>query len=60
MNEWFPEQLAAAQKANLEAFYSVANLAFAGFQKLTELNLQTARSAIADTHTLLSLSLIHI
>jgi phasin family protein len=56
MNEWFPEQLAAAQKANLEAFYSVANLAFAGFQKLTELNLQTARSAIADTHTLLSAS----
>jgi len=54
MNEWFPEQLVAAQKANLEAFYGVANLAFEGFQKLTELNLQAARSAIADTHTLMS------
>jgi phasin family protein len=54
MNEWFPEQFAAAQKANLEAFYGVANLAFEAFQKLTELNLQAARSALADTHTLLS------
>jgi len=54
MNEWFPEQFAAAQKANLEAFHGVANLAFEGFQKLTELNLQAARSALADTQTLLS------
>ena len=49
MNELFPEQFAAAQKANLEAFYSLANLTFEGFQKLTGLNLQAARSALADT-----------
>ena len=54
MNEWFPEQLAAAQKANLEAFYGVANLAFEGFQKLTELNVQAVKSALGDTHALLS------
>jgi phasin family protein len=53
MNEWIPEQLASAQKANLEAFYGAANLAFEGFQKLTELNLQAARAALADTHTLM-------
>ncbi|MGF6721856.1 phasin family protein [Paraburkholderia sp. GAS41] len=54
MNEWFPEQLAAAQKANLEAFYGVANLAFEGFQKLTELNVQAVKSALGVTHALLS------
>ena len=54
MNEWFPEQLAAAQTANLEAFYGVANVAFEGFKKLTELNVQAARSALTDTQALLS------
>ncbi|MGF6535665.1 phasin family protein [Paraburkholderia sp. GAS206C] len=54
MNELFPEQFAAAQKASLETFYGLANLSFESFQKLTVLNLQAARSALADTHKLLS------
>ena len=56
MNELFPEQFAAAQKAHLETFYGLANLAFEGFQKLTELNLQATRSALSDTHKLLSVA----
>ena len=54
MNEMFPEQFAEVQKANLEAFYGAMNLAFDGFQKLAELNLQTAKAALGDTHKLLS------
>jgi phasin family protein len=54
MNEWFPDQLATAQKANLEALYGVANVAFEAFQKLTQLQVQAAKSTLADTQTLLS------
>lgn len=53
MNEWFPEQYAATQKANLETFYGFANLAFEGFHKLVELNLQAAKTALADTQATL-------
>ncbi|HEY1998307.1 TIGR01841 family phasin [Paraburkholderia sp.] len=54
MNEWFSDQLTASQKAALEAFYSAANLAFEGFQKLTELNLQAVKANVAETHKLLA------
>lgn len=54
MNELFPEQFAAAQKANVETLYSLANLAFESFQKLTALNLQVAKAALADTHQFLA------
>jgi len=54
MNELYPEQFAAAQKANLEAFYGLASLAVEGLQKLTALNMQAARSALADSQKLLT------
>lgn len=54
MNELYPEQFAAAQKAGLEAFYGLANLAMEGLQKLTALNMQAARSALADSQKLVS------
>jgi phasin family protein len=54
MNDLFPEHYAAAQKAGLDAFYGLANLAFEGVQKLAELNLQAARSNLADAQRMLS------
>jgi len=56
MNELLPAQFGAAQKAGLDTFYGLANLAFEGFQQLTQLNLQAARSAIAETHKTLSVT----
>jgi phasin family protein len=53
MNELYPEEFAAAQKANLEAFYRLASLAVEGWQKLTALNMQAAKSALADSQKLL-------
>jgi phasin family protein len=43
-----PEQLAAANKANLEAMVSLANSAFANAEKITALNLSIARGLIED------------
>lgn len=54
MNEWFPDQFAASQKATLEAFYSTANLAFEGFQKVAELNVQAAKANLADAQKMMS------
>lgn len=54
MNELYPEQFAAAQKANLEALYGLSNLAVEGLQKLTALNMQAAKSALIDSQKLLS------
>lgn len=44
-----PEQIAAANKANLEALVSVANTAFASAEKITALNIDTARSMVEDS-----------
>ena len=44
-----PEQFAAAQKANLETFFSLTSKAFDGVEKLTELNLQVVKSALAES-----------
>jgi phasin family protein len=49
MNEWFPESYSAVQKANVDAFYGYAHVAFEGLQKLAALNLQAARAVWADT-----------
>lgn len=49
MNLWSPEQVATAQRANMDASFALANKAFESFQKLVELNLQTIRSGIAET-----------
>ncbi len=43
-----PEQFAAAQQANLNHLFTLTNLAVEGIQKLTELNLQAARTMLAE------------
>jgi len=43
-----PEQLVAASKANIETMLSQANSAFAKAERLTALNLNTARSVLED------------
>ena len=43
-----PEQFAAAQKANLETVFGLTNKAFEGIEKLAELNLQAAKSALEE------------
>lgn len=43
-----PEQVIAAQKANLETFFGLTNKAFEGFEKLVELNVTASRAALAD------------
>jgi phasin family protein len=47
-----PEQIMAAQKANVEILFGLTEKAFAGIEKLVELNLQVAKTAmteVADT-----------
>jgi phasin family protein len=42
------EQFAAAQKANVETLFGLTNKAFEGVEKLVELNLQVARTALSE------------
>jgi phasin family protein len=42
------EQVLAAQKANLQVLYGLTGKAFEGVEKLVELNLQVARTALAE------------
>lgn len=42
------EQFAAAQKANLETFFGLSAKAFEGVEKLVALNLQVARTTLAE------------
>ena len=44
-----PEQIVAAQKANLETLFGLTGKAFEGVEKLVELNLQAVRSNIAES-----------
>jgi phasin family protein len=44
-----PEQIAAAQKANLETLFGLTNKAFESVEKLVELNLQVVKSTIAES-----------
>ncbi|WP_353236511.1 phasin family protein [Diaphorobacter ruginosibacter] len=43
-----PEQVIAAQKANVETFFGLTNKAFEGFEKLVELNVTASRAALND------------
>jgi phasin family protein len=43
-----PEQLLAAQKANIETLFGLTNKAFEGVEKLVELNLQVAKTALGE------------
>ena len=44
-----PEQVLAANKANLETLVGLTNKAFSGVEQLIELNLAAAKAALADT-----------
>ena len=44
-----PEQIAVANKSNLETLFGLTNKAFEGVEKLVELNLQVAKAALAET-----------
>ncbi len=48
MFPFMPDQFVAAQKANLGHLFTLTNLAVEGFQKLTELNLQAAKTTLAE------------
>lgn len=43
-----PEQIAAANKANLETLLNLTNKAFEGIEKLVELNMAVAKTALND------------
>ena len=42
------EQLVAAQKANVETLFGLTNKAFEGVEKLVELNMQVAKTTLAE------------
>lgn len=44
-----PEQLMAAQKANIETLINLTHKAFEGVERLVELNMEVARAALSDT-----------
>ena len=48
MNLLSPEQYLSTQQANLGLVFALANKTFEGWQKLVELNVQTAKSSLAD------------
>lgn len=43
------EQVIASQKATVETLFGLTNKAFAGVEKLVELNVQASKAALADT-----------
>lgn len=43
-----PEQFAAANKANMETLFGLTNKAFEGIEKLVELNMQVAKTTLAE------------
>ena len=44
-----PEQVIAANKANLSSFYGLSQQAFSGVEKLVELNLTAARASLTES-----------
>jgi len=48
MMNFTPEQFAAAQKANLETLFGLTHKAFEGVEKLVELNMQVAKTSLAE------------
>ncbi|RDK03430.1 phasin family protein [Paraburkholderia lacunae] len=44
-----PEQIAASQKASLDAFFGLTGKVFEGVEKLVALNLQVVRSTLAES-----------
>jgi phasin family protein len=48
MSFFAPDQFAVAQKANLANLFALTNSVFAAFEKMAELNLQAAKSTLAE------------
>nr|WP_272956362.1 MULTISPECIES: phasin family protein [Cupriavidus] len=44
-----PDQVVAAQESSVGYWFTLTNIAVEGLQRLTELNLQTARTTVADS-----------
>jgi phasin family protein len=49
MNQWSPDQFSKAQLAGIATLTGLTGNAFEGFEKLLELNLQTIKTALAET-----------
>jgi phasin family protein len=49
-----PEQLIAAQKAGVDALFGFLNTVYPGFEKLVDLNLQTAKTSLAENEAFLA------
>jgi len=49
MNQFNAEQLVAAQKANLQAVAGMTHTAFAGLERLVELNLAAGKAAVTES-----------
>ncbi|WP_454743388.1 phasin family protein [Cupriavidus necator] len=49
MNQWSPEQFSRVQMAGIETLAGLTGKAFEGLEKLLELNLQTMKTALAET-----------
>jgi phasin family protein len=54
MSTLTPQQLIAAQQANLDTFFGFANHAYAAFEKLVELNLQAGKANLAESQAILT------
>ena len=54
------EQIMAANKANLDTLFNLTNKAFAGVEKMVELNVTAAKAALAESaqHAKASLSVL--
>jgi len=48
MSPLTPEQITAAQKANLDTLFGLTNKAFEGFEKLVHLNQEVVKSTLAE------------
>lgn len=51
MSAFDPEQFVAIQTRNAATLFALTNQAFDSFEKLIELNMQTTRSALAESET---------
>jgi len=49
MNMLTPEQIVAAQKANIETIFGLTQKAFEGVEKLLELNVQATKAALSES-----------
>ncbi|TDN68856.1 TIGR01841 family phasin [Paraburkholderia sp. BL10I2N1] len=54
MSSLTPEQIVAAQKAGVDTTFGLLNKAFAGVVKLVELNMQAAKSTLAENQEILA------